>query len=348
MKLTNAIALMTLAAAAAMPLSAQQAVTTLNVAAQAKSAKGNKATTLQLLPPATVEKNVIVVREVPSRTNPEPEARQMSVKDFKMLLVQSPADYLSAVRAYNSGNLKEARGLLSKVRSKYEPFATVPGNPSLKAARMELDCLVRLMDWDAIAALVESSPGKSFLEAEDRVVIEAARLMGQVSDNAATAEARCKAIESFLADSKSKTINSDVYGWVKYAHARALASSIPAAELQEGISEAHAKTASRAVDAFCECVASIHWRSDELSVDALRRAFHILWAMPGVKSYALSTRKMDEAAWNAAPYNFRDAVAIAYLLENVYAKGHLKDATIQKAASFYFNRLIGAGSKADK
>lgn len=345
MKLKNVIALVTVAAAAAMPLSAQQPAQPLSLTVLAQMKKGSKLLQLQLLPPANVEKNVVLVREMPTKMNPEPEVQQMKTSAFKVLVVQSPADFLTASRLYNADNLKEARTQLKKVREKYAAFDGVSGSPSLKAARMELDCLVRLMDWDGVNELLEAAPGRKFMEAEDRIVQSAARLVARVSDDASTAAARQKEIEAFLADSKSKAVSSDVYGWVKYALGRAIASNITPEELQNGISEANARTASLAVDAYCEAVASNHWRNSELPVDALKRAFNILWAMPGVKSYSLVAKQMDEQRWNAAPHNFRDAVAIAYLLENVYAPGQVKDSNVQKAAALFYNKLQGKDNK---
>lgn len=342
MKLMNVIALASLAVGLAMPLSAQQpGAPTLNMYGMLK--KGKKIQGFRVLAPDQPVKNSIIVSDVPNSLNPDPEPSAMSIKDFKVLLVQSPVDYVMASRAYNSGNLTEARPLLKAVRDKYEAFVALPSNPSLKAARMELDCLVRLMDWKGVASLVEATPGKQFLEPEDRAVLEAARIVSQVSDDAATAAARQKEIETFLGDSKTKNVNSEVYGWVKYAMGRALASGITAEELQNGLDAAHVDAASKAVDAYCEAFASSHLRTKEIPMEALTRAFQLLWAMPGVKSYALSNKQMNAEKWNAAPYNFRDAVTIAYLLDRVFAVGG-KDANIRRASSFYFNAQEGKGA----
>ena len=74
----------------------------------------------------------------------------------------------------------------------------------------------------------------------------------------------------------------------------------------------------------------------EIPVDAMHRAFSILWAMPGVKEYMPKAKKMDKKTWDAAPCNFRDAVAMAFLLRNVYAP-KLKDEAISTAVGFYYN-----------
>lgn len=337
MKLTNAIALLSVAVAGILPLSAQQAAPSpmLQAYAQVKNAKGNKLNALRLVPPSSVEKGVVAIY-----ANPDQPPTEMRTKDFKFLMVLTPEDLAAATRSFAAGNLKDARRQLAAVRAKYTPFIGLPDSPALKAARMELECCVRMMNWEAVGKLVASSPDPAFLPPEDRVELAAARLLSQVSDDAGTAAERQKAIESFLGDSKSKTLNSEVYCWLKYALGRALASKIPAAELQNGIAASHEEAASLAVDAYCEAFASNHGRNAEIPVDALKRAFQILWAMPGVKQYALSVKQMNEKTWNDAPYNFRDAVALAYILENVAAPG-LKDSNIQKAASLHFNRLQG-------
>ena len=344
MKLTNAIALLSVAAGGILPLSAQQAAPApvLQAYAQLKSAKGSKLNALRLVPPASIEKGLVAIY-----TTPDQPPAEMRTKDFKFFMVLTPADLATATRSFTSGNLKEARSQLAAERNKYAAFMGLPDSPALKAARMELECCVRMMNWDAVGKLVAAAPNAAFMSPEDQVELAAARLLSQVSDDAGTAAARQKDIEAFLADSKAKTINSEVYGWLKYALGRAIASSVPAAELQSGITAAHEAAASLAVDAYCESFASNHGRNVELPEDALKRAFQILWAMPGVKQYALSVKQMDEKKWNDAPHNFRDAVAIAYILENIVAPGQ-KDANIQKAASLHFNRLQGKKAAGDK
>lgn len=343
MKLTNAIALLSMALIGALPLAAQQAQpqVTLTAIGQLKNAK--KLSQVRLLPPPAIEKGVISVMN----PNPDEAPLALRTKDFRFFIVMTPPELAAASRAYANGDLKSARRQFADVRSKYGAFIGIPNNPALQAARMELDCDVRLMDWAAVGKLATDNPGKAFMEAEDRVVLDAARLLSQVSDDPGTADARSKSIEEYLSGAKAKTINSEVYGWMKYALARAIASGIPAAELQGGISEANVERASLAVDAYCESVASNHGRNLELPVDALKRAFAILWAMPGVKSYALATKQMDAKRWDGAPQNFRDAATLAYMLENIFEPGQ-KDANIQKAASLHFNRMQGTKQSAAK
>ena len=42
--------------------------------------------------------------------------------------------------------------------------------------------------------------------------------------------------------------------------------------------------------------------------------------------------------WNAAPANFRDAVALAYMLKNVF---DTSNATVDEAAKYFFNTRAG-------
>ena len=76
----------------------------------------------------------------------------------------------------------------------------------------------------------------------------------------------------------------------------------------------------------------------ELPIDAMVRAQALLWAMPGVKEYAAKGASMDAGKWGEAPANFRDAVALAYMLKNIYGAG---GETIDAAAKLFFNTQAG-------
>lgn len=336
MKLTNVTTLLFTAAVGALPLTAQQpdpSTPHLNVIVQPKASKTARIAQIYVVPSANAAKGsfAYITKEQPD------QPVESNTKDFKVFFITTPPELANATRAFDEGNLAEARRQLETVRNKYGVFSGLPDNPAVRAARMELECCVRLMDWNAVRRLTESSPNLKMLEPEDRVGIEAARMLSEVSDDPATAEARNKKIEAFLADSnKVKYISTTEYGWLKYAQGRALASLIPADQIKNGISADNEVKASLAVDALCEAAMAGHGRDVELPVDAMVRAFHLLWSMPGVKAYAGSVKKMDKAAWDGGPSNFRDAVALAFMIRNIFAP-NAKDEAIVKAASLYFN-----------
>ncbi len=271
----------------------------------------------------------------------------MKVKDFKFFFIETPKDLAEALRDYSADDL-DARKQLSKVRAKYAAFAGLPGNPATFAGLMEVSCAARAMDWKALDRAVGEFPSPRFLDAAGREKLAAARVLSKVSDDPATAAARQKEVEEVLKAAVDPTkASSEVYTWLKYALGRALASNIPASELQKGISSDNVPLAGQAIDAYCEAVAAAHGRYMEIPIDAMHRAFRILWAMPGVKDFAAKAGKLDKKSWNAAPYNFRDAVVMAYLLRNVYAS-ELKDEAITKAAEFYVNPFLGAKASPQK
>lgn len=335
MKMKNVTALLIAAAAGVMPLSAQQPaqnVPQLTTIVTLKSSKSGRLSQINIVPSPNNAKGVFAYM-VPEQPD-QPVER--STKDCKVFLITTPVELAAATRSYSEGNLSDARRLLAAVRSKYAPFVNLPDNPVHKAAFMELNCYARMQDWAGLGKLANSFPGVSYLEPAEKTLLEAARIVSKVSDDPASAEARAKEVESFLGEAKVKQLNSSVYGWLKYAQGRALASSIPADQLKGSISADKAELASHAVDVLCEAAMSSHGRDMELPLDAMRRAFQILWAMPGVKSYANSVRKMDKAAWDAAPYNFRDAVSLAYMIRNIF-EPEQKDEAINKAAALFFN-----------
>ena len=336
MKLTNVTTLLLAAAAGVLPLAAQQEAPGPHLTAivQSKAGKNPRLAQVNILPPVNPGKGVFATI---NQAQPD-QLMEANAKDFKVFFITTPPELANATRTYSEGSLAEARRQLEAVRIKYDGFAGLPDNPAVRAARMELQCSVRLMDWNSVRKLTESSPSLKFLDPEDRVGLEAARILGKVSDDPATAEARQKEIETLLADAnKTKHLDSVEYGWLKYALGRALASSIPADQIKSGnIAEANVAKASLAVDALCEAAVSGHGRDMELPVDAMVRAFNILWAMPGVRNYANGVRKMDRAVWDAGNHNFRDAVALAYMIRNIFAP-NTKDEAINKAASLFFN-----------
>lgn len=334
MKLTKVFASF-LAAGAFASLSAQQTdpSTTLDVIIQPKNSKGMGAA--RLVQPPAVAKGVL--RFVVLGNNVDPTPRDATTKDFKVFMIMTPPDLVAAQQTYAEGNLSAAKRQLAAVRSKYVDFAGLPDSPSVKAALMELRCLARLQDWNGLSKAVEAFPHPRLQDSADRAVLDAARLLSQVSDDPATAEARQKEIAAMLADSgKMKALNSTEYGWLKYAQGRALASGIPT----DSVPEAKKSQASLAVDAYCEAAVCYRGGEMEIATDALLRAFHLLWAMPNVKAYAASAKNIDAKKWNEAPADFRDAVALANLLTTVIAP-ETKDNAVHQAAGLFVNTLEG-------
>lgn len=317
-------------------LSAQeQGPAPLVLTAQLQPNKSNKLRRIPIMAPPGAPKGVFLYQV--SREEP-PVSDQ--VKNYKLFFIETPPDLAGAMRAYSSDDLNTAKRQLARVRATYAPFIGLPNNPSTTAALLELSCNARSMDWSELGKVVEEFPAPKSLEASNRLKLEAARVLSHVSDDPGTAESRAKEAEDVISSAqRSNSVTSETYTWLKYALARALASNIPPAELQKGISERNAKVASQAVDAYCEAAASAHGRYMEIPVDAMHRAFHILWAMPGVRDYIPQARKMDKKVWGAAPYNFKDAVALAYLLRNVYAPA-LKDEAVTTACGFYFSEQL--------
>lgn len=308
--------------------------TTLNAVIQAKNAKGMGQ--VRLVQPPTVAKGVL--RLIPPGQGADTTPRDMQTKDFKVFMILTPADLVEARRTYAEGNLSTAKRQLAAVRAKYVDFAGLPDSPSVQAARMELPCLARLHDWAGLAKAVEAFPHPRLQESADRATLEAARLLSQVSDDPATADARMKAIDALLADNgKMKHLHNTEFGWLKYAQGRALASGIST----DKVPADKVEQASKAVDAYCEAAVCYRGGEMEIATDALRRAFHLLWAMPGVKEYgAAASKGMDAKAWNTAPADFREAVALANMLLTVIDP-KIDDAAVKQAAGYFVNTLQG-------
>ncbi len=298
-----------------------------------KSAVGR----LNLVPPPADEKNMLsyVVRSTG-------EVQTISQRDLKALLIETPKDLAEALRAYMRGDLSAARRPLSSARSKYNGFSNLTHNPATRALLTELVCDARLLDWASLHRAVRAASSmRGGMDASDQAMVDAARVLSQVDDDPATAADRLKAVEELLADSaKMQQMRTEPYSWVKYAQGRALASQLTAAEISDGIPADKEKVASLAVDAYCEAAAAAHARHMELPKDAMLRAFRILWAMPGVRGYVSADTQMNKKAWAKAPHNFRDAVALAFMLKNIYFKDDESDETIDKAVRFFYNTMV--------
>jgi len=255
----------------------------------------------------------------------------------KLFFIQTPADLAAAERSYADQELTTARKQLAACKAKYQSYVGLPGNPSTRAALLELECAIRQMDWEGLKALVAAFPAAGNLELDDKALYDTARVLSQVSDDPATSEARLAAVEELR---KNKALNSRAYGWLMYAAGRALASRIPADQLQGSLSGKAEADANMAIDALCQAAVSSHGNQMEVPVDAMRRALGLLWAMPGVKEYASKGGAMDAAKWSAAPANFKDAAALAHMMKTVFAPEE-KDAFVDRLASFYFNAMEG-------
>ena len=282
----------------------------------------------RLLRPAAVSKGGLRMLVLNRSVDEEP--RDLTTKDLKTLLIMTPPDLATAQRTYAEGSLSSAKKQLAAVRTKYADFAGLPDSPAVKAALLELRCLARMQDWEALGKAVEDFPYPRFQEASDRAVLDAARVLSQVSDDPATAADRLKMVDDLMTNTgKMKLLHSTEYGWLKYAQARALASGTP-----------DKAKASQAVDAFCEAAVCYRGGEMELAEDAMKRAFHLLWSMPGVKEYLPTAKKMDVKKWESAPADFRDAVALANMILFV-VNPDVKDDAVRQAAKYFVNAQEG-------
>ena len=254
----------------------------------------------------------------------------------KVFYIMTPADLADALTDYRSNELADARKKLAACRTKYMAFANLPGNPATTAALAELNCAVRQMEWGAIDALASGFPGATKLTGADKLRYQAAKVMAGVKDDKASLAALKTAAEDLI-KGKARAMDSESYAWLRYALGCVYAAQVPAAELQGEISAENRAAASKAVDNFCQCVVSVHGNIWPMQEDALIRSLHILAAMPGVPDQIAKNGKvLSASAWNGTSADFRDAVAMAHMMKNVYDMAG-KDPLIDKLADSYYN-----------
>lgn len=263
-----------------------------------------------------------------------------------LFFIQTPAELANALNTYREGDLSAARKQFAAVKNKYANFGGLPGSPLTVAAVNEISCCVRQMDWDGVKKLTANPPTGMTTSDEARVAV--ARLMADIitAPGPGKTDDQKKAIAQLLKDKKlGKSINTELYGWLRYALARAYAAQLPTDAT--AIPEDKLKDAEAAIDNYCQCVVSTHGAADELPVDSMVRAMSLLWGMPGVAEY---TKKADApltaAKWASAPANFRDAVAMANLLKTVYAP-ELQNELVEKLVPYFYNTAKDKEKKAD-
>lgn len=272
---------------------------------------------------------------------------QAKASTLKMFYIQTPADMANALRDYYGGDYAAARKDFAKIKKKYAAFAGLPGSPCTLAALYETICAVRMLDIAAVKELASSIPGEAVLTGSDAAKVAAAKVFGMINDQPDSFAAINEAVTA-ATKTHGRNLDSEANGWLRYALARAAAARVPAEQLQGTIAEDKLKAASVAVDLYCQAVMSMHGSQKTVPADALNRAMALLWAMPGVKEYAGKVSKpVDKLGWNAAPADFRDAVAMARYLKTMYpAVGEAPNALADQLDAFYFNAKKGA--KKDK
>ncbi len=251
------------------------------------------------------------------------------VKNCTTFKLQTPVDLVEALHEFRANDLAAARKELAAVGKKYAQYRGLPGNPSAVAALYELKAAVRQKDWAAVPGLAAAITAEDPTYNEyDLTLAKMAPIVASVAGGGDAAP-----VEAVLADKEQlKSISSEVYGWLCYAHACALE-----AKVKGGVTTENAKTANDAIDRFCQCAVSHHGVAPELPVDSMKRAMNLLWAMPGVQDYAKTVRPpLDAKTWGGAPANFRDAVAMAQLLKTVYNPDE-EDELVKKLVPYYYN-----------
>lgn len=259
---------------------------------------------------------------------------QAQASRCSMFVIMTPADMAGALREYYGGDYAQARAGFAKIKKKYADFAGLPGSPCTLAAMYEIVCAVRLLDVEGVKKLADDVPGEKALNISDQARLAAARIFALIDDTPesykAIAEARANLIKTY-----GRNLDSEAYGWVQYALGRAAAATMAAAQDK-------AKSASAAVDFYSQAAMSMHGAQKQLPADALNRAMNLLWNQPGVQEYAAKAPKpMDKRDWNAAPADFRDAVAMAHYYKSMFGDSVAANQLADQLDAYYFNALKG-------
>ncbi len=271
----------------------------------------------------------------------EDQQMQMDVGKCDMFKLVTPVDFADALNDYRAGDLAAARKKFGAVKSKYAEYVGLPGNPSTEAALLELDCALRQLDWAGAKALVDGFSHPEYLGEADKASLAVSKLLADITDTPGALEARKEAVAALIKSEGGKKLSLVDYGRLRYVLARAYEAEVPAEQLAGTVTAEQAAGLAKAVDNHCQAALSTHGSAMEIPLDAMQRALRILWAMPGVKEFAAGGTEMDKARWGAAPVNFKDAAALAYILKNVYTGDEAatlrEKALVDEVSRFYYN-----------
>lgn len=257
------------------------------------------------------------------------------LKDCDTFFMRTPEDLAAALTDYQGNRLDAARTKLAQVKNKYAIMIGLPDNPSATAAKLELDCAVRLQDWPAVKTLADKFPGKGDLGEGMPRRLDVAKLLGLLSE-ANFADAIIEQAKPLL-ENKNKLALEEL-GWLQYALGRAYAAKIPAAELEAGrLSDESVPMANQAVDAFSTAVVATYGGKMELPADAAARAAILLFAMPDANAAAARIGKMrDEATLKQLPASLKDAAAMATIYQKLLKPGDNNE-QLSQIASYFLN-----------
>lgn len=250
-----------------------------------------------------------------------------------MFVIQTPADMAKALRDYYGGDYADARKGFAAVKKKYAHLSGLPGSPGTMAALYELVCAARMLDIPAVKTLSASIPGEKVLNPVEKGQVEAAKVLALVDDTPESFAAIQKAVVA-LAKTTGVRLDSEAYGWTRYALGRAAAATM-------AVANDKTKSANAAIDFYCQAAMSMHGAQKTVPADAIKRAMNLLWNLPDVQAYASKAPKpMDKKEWFKAPANFRDAVAMAHYYKTVYETG-TPDPLATQLDAYYYNQLKG-------
>lgn len=263
-------------------------------------------------------------------------------KSFDTFYVMTPPVLRETLGEYAAEDFTTARAKLHKVRKQLENWRGIPEGPFIRAYRAELECAVRQLDFAGAAKVAKEFPGdvKKILTPQDEAMVKAVEMLEASLKNGATAPEKFEeAVLKYLKEHDAKAITPAIYGMMYYAIGRAYEGALPQEEITAHvITDANKAKANKAINAYCVAGMSTHGAKMELPIDAMTRAQYLLWSMPGVQAEVKKYGKLTSPSkFKAATPNFQDAVALAYILVNVYGVDPASSKIISAAAELYSN-----------
>lgn len=248
----------------------------------------------------------------------EVDPRQLPYSRVKALYFYTPNEYIAANENFQNAQYKEARAKFAETKTKYQSSAALPGNYSVEAAFMEVDCAVRLLDWPGVKALSSRLTKENYL------------LTGSKPGNAIVYDLLGK-----LADNKPDEVINAANGLLAKRDVWSL-EQLARISYALGVSYSQKGDTEKALNNLAMAIAAQHGGGLDLAADAMVKSMDILAADKSVTDYVASPpADLNVKERMKAPQKVQELSSLVYLYKNILFPGRSLDAKYDAYLSYF-------------
>lgn len=259
----------------------------------------------------------------------EIDPRQMPYSSIKVLQFHAPGDYMTAMEDFQNGRYKEAGAKFGDIKAKYRGMEGLPGNFSVKAAFMEAESALKLLDWPLLKDLASKLPKQNYLlqgsMENDAKVYD---LLGKLADK--NPKAVIDAGKAMIAD--KKRWNLQQLGRISYAL---------------GMAYADNKENELALNNLAMAMVADHGGDMEQVASAMLKSMEILSADKVVTDYVQNAPKeLTTRVKSRSPQKVQELGSLVYMYKNILFPNRSLDSKYDAYLPFYLE--IGERQKAQE